>query len=139
MSLYVILSSDNSKDYFPNNSPASFRSHLNIPLILNGMWRVAIVEANISTTISKTEALLVHSNICDDSIVNGYSKPLLRRLMSVDPGNWSIILDSPHYVPIKVSEIYNIDIFITDDQGDNVSFLDQSSTITLHFKAFPFF
>jgi hypothetical protein len=46
--------------------------------MLNGMWRVAIVEANISTTISKTEALLVHSNICDDSVVNGYNKPLLR-------------------------------------------------------------
>ena len=138
MSLYVILSSDKSLNYFPQNTPYKFRSQLSTPLNLNGMWKVALMEANISSSISSMEALYVHSNICDDSIVNGYKKPLLRRLMMTDPGNWSTLLEAPHYMSVKVTEIYDIDIYITNDQDHLSSFLDQPSTVTLHFKAFPF-
>ena len=138
MSMFVIFSSDKSKDYFPNNSPARFRSHSSAPLVLKGLWKVALMEVSVSTSFPKTDALFIYSSICHESIVNGYSMPLLRRLMFTEPGNWSTILDSPHYIPVKVSEIRDIDIFVTDEQGDTASFLNQTSTITLHFRAFPF-
>lgn len=138
MSLYAILGSNNSLNYFPHNKPYRFRSQLNVPLNMNGMWKVALMEAEISTSLSKTDALYVYSNICGDSIVNGRSEPLLRRLMTAEPGNWSTILETPHYLPVKISEIYDIDIYITDETGELASFLNQPSTVTLHFKAFPF-
>ena len=96
------------------------------------------MEVNISSSISKSNDIYLHSDICDDSNVNGNRKPLLRRLMTVEPGNWSAILETPHYVPVKLSEIDNIEIYITDEHGGLVSFLDYPSTVTLHFKAFPF-
>ncbi|CAG2241901.1 unnamed protein product [Mytilus edulis] len=105
MSLYVILSSNKSLEYFPENVPSKFRSQLGSPLNMNGMWKVALVEANISSSLSMTNALYIHSKICDDSIVDGHRNPLLRRLMMFEPGNWSTVLESPHYVPIKISEI----------------------------------
>ena len=125
-------------NYFHQNTPTNFKSHLNSPIILNGIWRVALVEVNISSSISKSNDIYLHYDICDDSIVNGNRKPLLRRLMTVETGNWSAILETPHYVPVKLSEIDNIGIYITDDHGGLVSFLDYPSTVTLHFKAFPF-
>lgn len=139
MSLYVILSSNKSLEYFPENVPSKFRSQLGSPLNMNGMWKVALVEANISSSLSMTNALYIHSKICDDSIVDGHRNPLLRRLMMFEPGNWSTVLESPHYVPIKISEMYDIDAYITDENGKLASFLDHPSTITLHFKSFPFF
>ena len=138
MSLYVILGSNNSLNYFPHNKPYRFRSQLNAPLNMNGMWKVALVEADISSSISKTDTVYLHSSICDDSIVNGQSEPLIRRLMASSTGNWSTILESPYYIPVKISEIYDVDIYITDEKGDLASFINQPSTVTLHFKAFPF-
>lgn len=40
----------------------------------------------------------LYSSICGESIVNGEQKPLLRRITAAGIGNWSTILDSPHYV-----------------------------------------
>ena len=139
MSIYVILSSDRSSSYFPNNTPYRFISHLNAPILLEGTWKVALIEADITSTLSKEEAIYLHSSICQDSIVEGEKKPLLRRLMSNSPGDWTSIIDSPHYIPVNTKELYDIDIYITNREDAKASFLNQPSTLTLHFKSFPFF
>lgn len=139
MSIYVVLSSDMSSTYFPDNKPFRFKSHFNSPLLLEGSWKVALIEAEISSTLSKTEAIYLHSSICQDSIVEGDKKPLLRRIMSAAPSDWSTFIDLPHYIPINTNELYDIDIYIKDKQDNNASFLDRPSTLTLHFKSFPFF
>ena len=133
------MSSDKAVEYFPNNKAYKFTSHLNTPLILNGIWRVALVEADITSNFSKTDPIYLSSNICGESIVDGEQKPLLRRLTAVDMGNWTTVLDTPHYVPVRINEIYDIEIYITDSQNHIASFLDNTSTVTLHFKSFPFF
>ena len=139
MSIYVILSSDKSSNYFPENKPHRFKSHLNAPLVLEGTWKVALLEAEITSTLSKEDAIYLHSSICQDSIVEGEKKPLLRRLISNRPGDWTTTIDSPHYIPVNTKELYDIDIYITDRQDSKASFLNQPSTLTLHFKSLPFF
>lgn len=139
MSIYVILSSDKSKDYFPNNKPYQFKSRLNAPLLLEGMWKVALVEADISCSMSKEESICLFSNICSESIIEGEKHPLLRKLSCTQPGDWTSILENPHYMLVNGKELYDISIYITDRHGQYASFLDQPSTITLHFKSFPFF
>ena len=136
--MYVILSSNKSTNYFPQNKPYKFKSHLSAPLVLDGTWKVALVETDITSSLSKTDPLYLHSNICDESIVDGDRKPLLRRLTSTDVGSWSDIFPSPHYVPVKTKDIYEIEISISDDKDNLSSFIDQPSTVTLHFKSFPF-
>jgi len=114
ISIYVVLSSDKSSSYFPNNAPYRFKSHLNAPLLLEGTWKVALIEAEITSSLSKEETVYLHSSICQDSIVEGEKKPLLRRLISISPGDWTSTIDSPHYIPVNTNESYDIDITITD-------------------------
>jgi len=139
MSIYLTMSSDKSMEYFGQNKPYKFKTHLNAPLLLEGVWRVALVEADIICTTSRTDAIYLYSDICGESIVEGENRPLLRRLPASSVGNWLTIVDTPFYVPKKNNNIYDIDIYITTDQNSFASFLDQPSTITLHFKSFPFF
>ncbi|CAC5384276.1 unnamed protein product [Mytilus coruscus] len=80
------MSSDKGKEYYPNNKAYKFNSHLNAPLILNGVWRVALVEADITSTISKVDPIYLYSNICGESIIDGEQKPLLRRITAADLG-----------------------------------------------------
>ena len=133
------MSSDKSLDYCPQNKPYKFKTHLSAPLLLEGVWRVALVEADISCTTSRTDAIYLYSNICGESIVEGDKKPLLRRLPADSVGNWLTIVEAAHYVPVNNTNIYEIDINITTSKDILASFLDQPSTITLHFKSFPFF
>ena len=138
MSVYVVLSSDKSLQYFPSNTSYKFSCHLNAPLILEGKWKVALVEAYVSSSYSKSNMLYLSSSICEESIIEGEKKPLLRRLTAYSPGQWNTVFESGFYVPVKHKEIYDIDVNITTESEQLASFLDQTSSITLHFKAFPF-
>ena len=53
MDFYVNISSDNSLDYFPNNSPSDFRLHLKQTLRLHGYWTVALTDIQYSIPSSK--------------------------------------------------------------------------------------
>ena len=133
------MSSDKSLEFFPHNKPCTFKSHLSAPLLLEGTWRIALVEADIACSLSKSDAIYLYSDICGESIVDGEQQPLLRRIPATSVGNWLTVVETPFYVPIKNNNIYDIDINITTVQGDLAAFLDQPSTITLHLKSFPFF
>lgn len=139
MSIYVTMSSDKALNYFPQNNSYTFKTHLNAPLLLEGVWRVALVDVDIVSSTSKTDAIYLYSSICGESIVEGEKKPLLRRLPATTRGNWSTSIEAPHYVSVKNNNIYDIDIYKTNNQDDLASFLDQPSTVTLHLKSFPFF
>jgi hypothetical protein len=71
----LVLRSDKSSQYFPANTPYRFNSHLNAPLVLEGTWKVALIKADISSTLSKEDAIYLHSSICQNSIVEGEKKP----------------------------------------------------------------
>ena len=44
MSMYVVVPSNSSMDYYPDNTLASFRVKLGKPLILDGPYEVALTE-----------------------------------------------------------------------------------------------
>lgn len=140
MSVYAIVSSDSSLQYFPQNKAYHFKCHLNTPLNLEGVWKVALVEATISSSKQQKvfKPLYVYSNICGESIVDGDKQPILRKLIGNSSNNWDAIFEVGHYMPVKINSISDIDIYITTREGVLASFLDRPSNITLHFKAFPF-
>lgn len=139
MSIYITMSSNKCLEYFPQNKSYTFKSHLSTPLLLEGTWKIALVEADIACTISKSDAIYLYSDICGESILDGEQRPLLRILPATSMGNWLTVVETPFYVPIKNKNIYDIDIYITTERNNLASFLDQPSTITLHLKSFPFF
>lgn len=140
MSIYPVVSSDSSLQYFPQNKAYHFKCHLNTPLNLEGLWKVALLEANISTSKSLKifKPLYVYSNICGESMVDGDKQPVLRKLTGDSQGTWDTVFEMGHYMPVKINDIDDIDIYIMTREGVLASFLDQPTIITLHFKAFPF-
>lgn len=140
MSIYALVSSDSSLQYFPQNKVYHFKCHLNTSLNLEGLWKVALLEANISTSKSpKTfKPLYVYSNICEESIVDGDKQPILRKLPGDSHGTRNSFFEMGRYMPVKINNIEDIDIYITTREGVLASLLDQPTTITLYFKAFPF-
>lgn len=139
MSHYVIIHSDGSKRYFPDNTSCHFRTHFQSILDLEGIWKVALVEINLATTTPKTKQnLYVYSNICGESFVDGEKENLLRVLRAQKIANWSQTFDSPFYVSVNKSEIRDIEIVIKTGKGNLASFLTDRATIVLHCKQYPF-
>ena len=44
MSFYVIINSNENLEYFPDNQPYKFKTHLAKPLDMTGKWKVALSE-----------------------------------------------------------------------------------------------
>jgi hypothetical protein len=78
-----------------------FNTHLSAPPSFEGTWRVALVEADIVCTTSRTDAIYLYSDISGESIVKGERRPLLRRIPSSYVGNWRTVVEMPVYVPKK--------------------------------------
>lgn len=47
MSFHMIVNSDGCLDYFPNNKPHRFVTHLQTPLNLRENWKVALVDMTL--------------------------------------------------------------------------------------------
>lgn len=137
MSLRMVLSSSDGGDFFPNNKPHDFRVKLGRSLQFEGYWVVALTEINTSDR-GQTKELFVYSDICKDSFIGSSERPLLRRIFYEGKDQNNIVYDNPYYIPIKLTDIQQIHVYINDSNGQNASFLKGKVTITLHFKKFPF-
>lgn len=138
MSLRMVLSSDDGKSFYPNNTSYDFRIKLNRTLQFDGYWVVALTEIRISEKAQKDVELFVCSDLCQDSFVGSSEQPLLRRVFYEDVKNSNIIYTQPYYVPVKLTDVQQIRIYIKDENGNDASFLKKKVTVTLHFKKFPF-
>ena len=82
MERYLYIQSDESDDYFSDNEVYRFKVHLNLPLMLNGNWKLALTEfyaVDDSKLRSKTvDTLYIYTDLCNESIVHGEEQPLLR-------------------------------------------------------------
>ena len=137
MSLRLVLSSDDGKTFFPENTSFDFMVKLNRTIQLDGYWVVAVTEINVTDRIAAKEnqELLVYSDICQDSFVGDTEKPLLRRAYT-ETNN--IIYSNPYYKPVKMGGLQQVHIYIKNRKGEKASFLKKKVTITLHLKKFPF-
>jgi len=98
----------------------------------------ALLDIYITETkLKKRNNLYIHCDVCGESILDGEN--LLRMVKAQKIANWTQAFDTPQYVSVNKSEIRDLEIYITDDQGNLASFLKQPVTITFHFKAYPFY
>lgn len=105
MSHYVIIHSDQNKKYFPDNKSCHFRCHFQSTLNLDGVWKVALVDINLTTSIPKTKQnVYMYSDICGESFVDGQRESLLRLVRAQKVASWSQTFESPFYVPVNKSE-----------------------------------
>ena len=136
MDFYVNISSDNSLDYFPNNSPSDFRLHLKQTLRLHGHWTVALTDIQYSIPSSKGKNIWVYSNICENTIVGDTLEPLLRKIPIAgkkgETRNKSFPI--PYYKHVLPHEVESIQIYVYGDDKENISFKAFPLRCTLHFK-----
>lgn len=49
-----------------------------------------------------------------------------------------MIFSLPYYIPVKIAQIQQISLYITDKDGTLISFLNGAVNVSLHFKKFPY-
>ena len=135
----MVLSSNDSSDYFENNTPANFMVQLNRQLQFDGYWVVALTEFSTNSwTSDKTSDVYVCCDVCQESFFGTKELPLLRRVFLGSVKENNTVYTTPYYVPMKVGQMQQIRVYITDRDGNLVSFLDGPVNVTLHFKKFPY-
>ena len=145
MDKYLILrSTDCEKTYFPENKPYDFKVNLNNPLHLKGeQWLVGLSEITLLnwSTGKKSNCVDVYicSSLCDTSYVGDSELPVLRQIcLHGNKRERKFVFPQCHYVPVKVKDIQNIDIYIKDRNSELASFITGPVIVTLHLKPLPF-
>ena len=125
MSFYMIVNSDKIINYFPNNKPYSFFTHLQSSLRLQEYWRVSPIDFKISIhDVFNEKDVYLYCNIC-------------LCLISTDTSYYTF--DNLLYISTIKSEVFDIEFYLTDENGDLATFLVQAVSLTLHLKSYPFF
>ena len=90
----------------------------------------------IKDAIVIVTALYVYTDIIDYQYVGDTLAPLLRNVAVVDQnGTVSVTYNSPDYLKINKSEINKIYIKITDEEGNNIRFINGKVIVKLNFKS----
>ena len=108
---------------------------------MKGFWTVALVEFHCSLpSKSKNDSVLhLYCNFCKESILDGESKQILRRIPPSKKGQWLYSFAMPFYLPVVKQEIYEMEFYIETETGQLASFLNEPLMITLRFKRYPFY
>ena len=132
MSFYVIIHSDQSLDYFPDNQPFQFKCHFDKALSLDGKWEVALCEIDINEKVQKP-SLYVACDLCQSTIIYGRSKNVLRKVNADLRRQFTNSFNWLFYVPVIKSEIREIQIVLEDANNNLGFFLTKPMCVTLHF------
>ena len=130
MSHYMIFRSDQNQDYYPDNTPCSFKIKLPGTLTLQGDWTVALTEITLREEKASKDIFYIYTNICSESFINGVNAPLLRRVVSITKGNFTF---TPcYYIPVIKSEISEIEFTIENERGHPAKHIINPVSLTLH-------
>ncbi len=138
MSFFTIVTSFDSKKYFPDNRTSNFRVKLNKPLRFEtDQWLVGLSEFYMkSDTIqSEPQLLQVMSNVCTTSYVGEEQKSILRQVpMPATVGDIRIGFHPSFYLKVSHNYLDTLHIYITDEHGKEVSLGNAITSCTLHFE-----
>lgn len=136
----MVINSQQCMDVFPDNKPYRFFTPLKSQLTLKGVWKVALIDIKIpqNNHLFVEKDLYIFSIMCGESVVDGVSQPLLRRVCPSSSEFDYYSFKHPCYVSVIKHELFDIEFYIKDEHRDKASFLNQPLTLTLHFKAYLF-
>ena len=135
----LFIDSEQSYTYYPENTPSHFKVHLSDILYLEGgVWDVALLDFYTEEKISKNKKnrheLYIFSDICMGVNIFHNQFSLLRRIFPSSNNNWNYVFSNPVFVPVKKTEIRDIEIHILDENRKEATFLTQRLTCTLHIR-----
>ena len=135
---YIHVCSKDSKDIYPQNTPADFQVQLPERLRFHGTWECALAEIEYifpspPITETMTTSLWVNTNVCNVSIVGNTKSPILRRVPLMQ-GTYDASFQLLHYYPVNMMSFDVIHLYINTDDGERASFLHGTLKATLHFR-----
>ena len=96
---FIYVKSDESNDYFADNSTYKFKVHLKLPMYLYGKWTVGLVQFHATekgkSATKVDEGLYIYTDLCKENIVDGQERPLLRRVEKNSRGKWDYTFETP--------------------------------------------
>lgn len=132
------LSSDDSKDIFPGNTPGHFIVKLPKTMKLCGIWDCAITQIDYTPLFESEKPKSIY--VCCDIIQPTYGTdsliPALRKIPVPQNLNAKQIISFPQndYIRMSREQIQYIHVYIYDENLKEVTFSDQTLNLTLHFK-----
>ena len=121
---YIVMDSDQSKVFFPENHGQHFKLKLNPPLSLEQeQWQVALVDF---TPKKPRGTFNVYLSCLKYSQVGDAYEPLLRAFPST--------LQHLVYMPVQQTRLDFLEMYIKGDPGIYTSFSKGRTKCTLHFK-----
>ena len=140
---YIHLQSNESLNYFTANKPGNFTCMLPQTVLLEGRWYVGLTEFEYTHKVTKQPYplhLLVHSDVCKDSIVGDKKCQLLRYIPFTKKSGQRFFerLGPVHYYLVNKQTIDRVEISINAPGYliDQV-LSDQPVRCTLHFTKAP--
>lgn len=131
MGHWVYLSSTAAKRYYPESSGNDFTVPLHRPLLLTDMWMCALVQFDHTKPLPQSvKSYMVCTDICQESIVNDFSLPVLTRMTT---GQTSKAPLTEIYVPLNPGSIQALRVYIRDSLGHPLPFDLGDVECTVHF------
>lgn len=134
----IFLFNDQSNKYYPENIPSNFKVHLSDTLYLEGKWEIAVLDfyskEKISTVKKTKHELYIFCDVCMGVSLFHNEFSLLRRVFPTPNNTWNYVFSNPIFVPVKKTEIRDLEIHIFDESGEQASFLNQRLSCTLHIR-----
>ena len=120
-SLYLFLSSDDSKNYHPDNVGHTFTVELPARVKLGGTWEVAICDIHTQDPLSET--VYLYSDISEYNYIKNSLEPVLRMIFPVR-----------YYVLVRPKTLGRIKVYIRDRAKNIPNTLSERVELTLHLK-----
>ena len=133
--MYVMLSSTDSMEYYPNNVVNDFNVRLADTLLQNQdeKWMVGLVDMKLPPVTGEPQMVVVYCSLCDDSHIAGTMAPVLRSFMASNDESSSLqAVGNIIYVPVKTRNVRHVRVYIRGMGDTSPSFVDGPVHVTLH-------
>jgi hypothetical protein len=115
-SIYLFLSSNDSKEYFPKNSSTNFRIKLKTPLILDEHWYIALFDARLPIkSDDSSRSVTIFCNLCKSSIIFDQARPVLRQIGRRE-ARQSMPLCNKQFFPITQRRVDTLHIYLRNEK-----------------------
>ena len=140
---YIYISSTDSLNIYPTNSPGQFYCKLPQPLNLKGLWECSLIQLQfVNSYFAGTEppkCFYVCSDICTESVLLERKIPVIRRISNIygpEMLNQTVEVDIKNliYIPVICEYVDVIQIYVIDDSGKPIVFSEGPVRITLHIR-----
>jgi len=121
--MYLYVNSSPSA-YYPENTAADFTVQL--PKTVEDVAECGVIELRLASI--PLEAAFLCTDICQGSLINTHTLPILRRVVQK--------VSSPShiaYIPLRVTSLETIRFFICGENGQPIQLSGQTS-LTLHLR-----